>query len=383
MASKETPLIYLVAGESSGDLLGARLMESLLVLYPGARFMGVGGARMEAQGLQSLFPMAELSLMGLAEILPHARRLLGRIREVAHHIEVQKPDVLVTIDSPGFNLRLAKKVRRLAGRPAMIHYTAPSVWAWRPGRAKKMAPLFDHLMTLFPFEPPYFTHVGLEATFVGHPLSEDPRLISPAFHFRAKRGIGENIPLVLLLAGSRQGEVTRHGPLFMESVRLLQEKIPDVEIVCPTLASFEDQLRALAPAHIRLHFVRDEDEKYAAMWASNAALAASGTVTLELALAKTPMVVAYRVNGFSAFLMRRLIKTPYVCLVNILEGKELVPERLQEGATSARLSQDLLDLLGDKGTQQRVDFQNVRNHLLPENHSSPSGAAAAIVARYC
>ncbi|MCA0369905.1 MAG: lipid-A-disaccharide synthase [Proteobacteria bacterium] len=382
MAFKKNPLIYLVAGEASGDLLGSRLMTRLLTLYPEARFMGIGGTRMCAQGMKSLFPMEELSLMGLAEVLPHARRLLGRIQEVAKDIEAQKPDVLVTIDAPGFNFRLAKKVRALPKAPAMIHYTAPTVWAWRPKRAEKIAHLFDHLMTLFPFEPPYFTPHGLKTTFVGHPLVEDERLKSPAFDFRQRYGIDARAPLLMLLAGSRLGEITRHGPMFMKAVRLLQEKIPGLQVVCPTLPGFEQALRGLAPASLPMHFVSTEDEKYAAMWAADAALAASGTVTLELALTHTPMVVAYKVNWFTALLLGFLMKTPFVSLVNILEGREIVAERLQKRATPTLLAQDLEALFGAQGTRQRAELKKIRAHLMTRYDADPSLAAAQVVSHY-
>jgi lipid-A-disaccharide synthase len=369
-SARPNPLIYLVVGEASGDLLGARLMSALRAQNPGVRFIGVGGASMIAQGLTSLFPMEELSIMGILEILPHAKRLLGRIKEVARHIEVCDPDVVVTIDAPGFNFRLAKRLRAQKKQRPLVHYTAPSVWAWRPGRAKKIAPLFDHLLTLFPFEPTYFTKHGLATTFVGHPLVEDARLV-PLPH--------RNDALsVCCLVGSRRSEVSRLLPLFAQTLKALKKENPDLQVVCPVLPAFEREVRAAFAPEIKPRLVIGVDEKYKAFQESSAALAASGTVALELALTQTPMIIAYKTNAITAFLVRRLIKTPFACLVNILLKRAVVPEFIQEDANLENLKDALTELLKSNGGTQREILPQVRPYLSPLE-GSPSKLAAQVV----
>lgn len=369
-STRPSPLIYLVAGEASGDLLGARLMAALRAQNPDVRFVGVGGGSMMAQGLESLFPMEELSIMGILEILPHAKRLLGRIKEVARHIEACDPKVVVTIDAPGFNFRLAKRLRLQKKQRPLVHYTAPSVWAWRPGRAKKIAPLFDHLLTLFPFEPAYFTKHGLATTFVGHPLVEDARLVPPSSSSKT--------PSVCCLLGSRRSEISRLLPLFVETLKDIKKETPDLQVVCPVFSAFEQEVRKAFAPEMDVRIVTNVDEKYKAFQESTVALAASGTVALELALTQTPMIIAYKTNKVTAFLVRRLIKTPFVCLVNILLNKAVVPEFIQENATQDNLKKSLVSLLKNKGAAQREILPQVRPFLSPPQ-GSPSELAARVV----
>lgn len=370
-------LIYVVAGEASGDLLGGRLMTALKAQAPGCHFVGVGGQTMVAEGLSSLVPMDELSVMGLVEILPHVKRLLRRIEEVAQDIERRKPHVVVTIDAPGFNFRLAKKLRARGLQIPLVHYTAPTVWAWRPGRAKKIAGLFDHLLTLFPCEPPYFTPHGLKTTFVGHPLIEDARLKENMGDlFRARFSLAPTTPLVCCLLGSRRREIETLLPVFKETLETLKQEKPDLRVVCPVLPAYtswvQDALKDLDPL-----VIDDLDLKYQAFQAANAALAASGTVSLELALAGTPMVIAYRVNKVTAFLMKRLLLTRFVCLVNILLQEEVVPECVQERCTPAILVPYLRDLLTDNA-RQKEKLPLIR-HLLTARQGTPSDLAAKTV----
>lgn len=367
--------VYLIAGEASGDQVGGCLMQALH-RKSDVTFSGIGGMHMEQQGLRSLFPMSDLSIMGIFEVLPHIPHLLKRLGETEHDILKKRPDVVVTIDSPGFNFRIAKRLKK-KGFP-VIHYTAPTVWAWRPGRAKKAAKLLTHLLTLFPFEPPYFEKEGLSTTFVGHPLIEMD--ISPQRRegFRQRYGYTEEQPLLCLLPGSRQKEVDKLLPLFVESLRLLRSHLPDLHILLPVVPHLESSIRdRLKDSALPIRIISDPQEKIAAMAASNIALAASGTVALELALTQTPTVIAYKINSLTAWVMRRLILTPYVCLVNILLNQRVVPELLQENCTTENIVENILKEM--QGTQQEK-LKEIRALISPLK-GMPSDTAADQILR--
>ncbi|MGV8947751.1 MAG: lipid-A-disaccharide synthase [Candidatus Paracaedibacter sp.] len=328
--------VFLSAGEPSGDFLGSQLMKALKKQLDGdVIFVGLGGALMAAEGLSSLFPIEELSIMGLAEIIPHIRRIRNRIKETVEAIETIHPDVVVTIDSPGFNFRVGKRLKKRIKSIPLVHYVAPSVWAWRPKRAHAVAQFLDHLLVLFPFEPPFFLKEGLPTTFVGHPVVELglEKLHDPTF--RTRHEIGAQAPILTLLPGSRRGEISRLLPVFQETVVSLQQKYPDIQVVIPTLAHLAGQIKKqfTLPATI----ITTPSEKFAAYKESQAALAASGTVSLELAAAGVPMAIAYKINPITHFLVRCLVKVKYACLVNLLMNEEIVPERLQEDCTSQKL----------------------------------------------
>ncbi len=339
--------VFLSAGEPSGDFLGGQLMKALKSqLGDQVTFVGLGGPLMTAEGLSSLFPIEELSIMGLAEIIPHIRRIRRRIQETVKAIEAIHPDVVLTIDSPGFNFRVGKALKKRIKSIPLVHYVAPSVWAWRPGRARTVAQFLDHLLVLFPFEPPYFLKEGLPTTFVGHPVVE---LDLEKYHdpaFRTRHDIAPSAPILTLLPGSRRGEIFRLLPVFQETVARLQQKYPALHVVIPTLPHLVDQIQKqfTLPATI----VTTPSEKFAAYKESQAALAASGTVSLELAAAGVPMVIAYKINSLTHFLLRRLVKVKYACLVNILMDKEVVPERLQGECTPEKLA-TVLERLFEKG----------------------------------
>ena len=330
--------IMLVAGEPSGDVLGGRLMAALKLRTLGkVSFLGIGGERMAEQGLASRFPMSELSVMGLVEVLPRIPQLRRRIREAADFALTERPDAIVTIDAPGFSFRLA---RRLMGHGIpLVHLVAPTVWAWRPGRARKIARFLDHLLVLLPFEPPYFEREGLATTFIGHPVTEAGIERANGAVFRGRNGIATDARLLAVLPGSRMGEVTRLLPVFGAVVRLLVARVPGLRVVIPTLAPVAAAVRSAtgawpAPVLVTEHAA----EKSGAMAASDAALAASGTVALELALADVPAVIAYRVNPLTALLARRLIKVRFVNLVNILLDRPIVPELLQQDCVPTKLA---------------------------------------------
>lgn len=343
----EGPLIFLVAGEPSGDALGASLMKGLKTRRKGLRFAGVGGELMAAEGLESLFPMQELSVMGLAEVLPRLPNLLKRIGQTAREAEGLRPDAVVTIDSPDFSFRVARKLEG-KGIP-LIHYVAPSVWAWRPGRAAKIAKFLDHLLTLLPFEPPYFEREGLSATFVGHPVVEGGAGKGDAERFRHEYGIANDDKVLCLLPGSRMGEVKRLLPIFAEALQMIVTRYPNLHVVVPTVPSVEYEVQATVAHWPVLHtVVTDTDARWDAFAAADVALAASGTVSLELAMAGTPTVIAYKVNALTAWLAKKLLKIRWVSLVNLLRDGAVVPELLQESCTPERLAASVHVLLSDE-----------------------------------
>ncbi len=372
--------VALIAGEPSGDLLGARLMDAIRAVEPRAAFVGIGGPEMAARGLSSWVPFDDLSVMGLAEVLPRAALLLRHIRTAAGATLREAPDVFVTIDSPGFSFRLA---RRLQVTPfKKIHFVAPSVWAWRPGRARKIAPLYDHLLTLLPFEPPYFDKVGLPATFVGHPAL-DRHENGDGLAFRTRHGVRPDATLLAVLPGSRASETTRLLPIFGAALRMLTSSGRRLRVVVPTVPGVESAVRAAATTWPGEPIViADHRAKADAFAAANAALAASGTVSLELALAGVPMVVAYDLNPISAFLAKRLVKTRFVTLVNIIVDDDVVPELLLDQCRPDRISSAIDQILTDNGIrepQMNAFRQAVTALQSPE--TSPSEAAAAIVLR--
>ena len=354
-----------IAGEPSGDRLGAHMIEGLKTRLKGnVNFQGIGGPKMEKAGqFASLFPFQELSHMGL-DILPHLPQLWRYLRQTVQTVQRLQPDVLVTIDSPEFSFRVAKRVAKAPGKTRLIHCVAPSVWAWRPKRAQKIARFLDHLMVLFPFEPPYFEAVGLPCTFVGHPLLQEQKG-NPELFWK-QTGWSPQDPLLCLLPGSRVGELKRLMPIFAETIGRLQKTVPNLQVVLPTFEKLLPTLRPLLAAFQKPPLVlSDPKDHYPAMAAATCALAASGTVTLELAYHETPMVVAYKLAPIAAHLAKRLICTPYVSLVNLIAQRPLVPECLQEDCNPETLIHHLLPLLQHQGPQnaQCRGLENVIQHL--------------------
>jgi lipid-A-disaccharide synthase len=344
-------LFYLIAGEPSGDVIGASLMRALTERTQGsARFAGIGGEAMAALGLESLVPIRELAVMGFLELIPAARRLLRRVNETAADIERLKPDAVVTIDSSGFCFRVGEKLRKPGKTPPpIIHYVAPMVWALREHRARSAARASDHLLTLFPFEPPYFEKVGLPATYVGHPVVEGEAGQGDGARFRAAHDIGSEGLVLCVLPGSRMGEVRRLLPVFGRTVERLVARFPDLTIVVPTVANVADAVTAaVGQWAARTVIVRGPATKFDAFAASDAALAASGTVALELAMARVPMVIGYRLWGPTYWAVRRAVKIDFANLINLLLGRLVVPELLQDDCTPERLEAALLPLLTDE-----------------------------------
>lgn len=376
----DAPLLFLIAGEPSGDQLGARLMAALSDETKGRiRFAGVGGDAMEAHGLKSLVPIESLSVMGLIEVLPHIPRILRSIREVAAAAKAARPAAVVTIDSPTFSLRVSK---RLAGSGIpLIHYVAPSVWAWRPGRARHLAGFLDHLLALLPFEPPYFERHGLPTTFIGHPAVEAAGGAPSRDGARRALGLAPEAPVLCLLPGSRQGEVGRLLPIFGETVALLRGRFPGLAVIVPTVQTVGDRVAkaiALWPGSNRV--VRGRDQKLQAFAAADCALAASGTVAVELAAARLPAVIAYRVSPVSAFLARRLIKVRYASLMNLLLDHEAQPEFLQERCTAENLATAIGTLITDPAARAaQVAAADQAIAALRPAGETPSGRAARTI----
>ncbi len=341
------PLIYLIAGEPSGDLLAARLMTALRALTGGeVRFAGIGGEAMREQGMESLFPQADLAVRGFAEVVPRIPRTLRRLDQTLADIEQRRPAAIVTVDSWGFTGRVAKRLKNRGSAIPRIHYVAPMVWAWKEKRSLQLAERVDLLLCLLPQEPPYFTKVGLPAVHVGHAILESGAGLGDGAAFRARHGLSAEVPLLCVLPGSRHSETQRLLPIFAETVARLAVDHPGLQIVVPTVDTVAEEVRrAVWPVPATV--VRGSEERYDAFAACSAALAASGTVALELALARLPMVIAYRVSQVTAMIIRRLIKIPYACLLNLMVGRMAIPELIQEDCRADRLAAELSGLMGD------------------------------------
>ncbi len=380
---------FLIAGEPSGDRLGAALMAGLKDLCPAARFEGIGGPAMQAEGLESLFPMEELSVMGIAEILPKYFHLKRRIREAASQVLAEEPVALITIDSPDFCLRVARIVKDAAPEIPTIHYVAPSVWAWRLGRARKMARVIDHVLALLPFEPPYMEAAGMSCDFTGHPVVAEP-VATPAeaAAFRARQGIAPDAPLLAVLPGSRRGEVTRLLAPFGETVAGLAQLWPDLRVVLPSpthLADFVEAAVADWPAQPVVLKAPDLATRIAAFAAADAALAASGTVSLELAAQNCPMVIGYDMAPLTLWLMRRLIRIDTVTLVNLVSETRTVPEFIGGECRAERLVPALAQLLrGETGgaTGGQAEAMRLTMERLGRGGEAPGLRAARSVLRY-
>lgn len=353
--------VFLIAGEPSGDALGGALMEGLRQLVPEIRFDGIGGPLMQAQGLQSRFAMDELSVMGLAEILPKYRQLKRRIAQTARAVIDTAPDVLVTIDSPDFCLRVARLVKAKSS-VRTVHYVAPSVWAWRPGRAAKMAQVIDHVLALLPFEPPLMEAAGMTCDFVGHPVVA--QLQASAADIAAFRAAYDlDAPYVLVLPGSRQGEVTRLAPIFGAALGMFATHHPGIKLVLPAatpVAALVQELAASWPVPPVVLDPRDHDtktaraHKRAAFAGADLALAASGTVSLELAAAQTPMVVAYDFQWLTWQIMRRMALIDTVTLVNLVSETRTVPECLGPECTPDLIAKRLEQVHAAPQAQERA-----------------------------
>lgn len=381
-STPSSPLIYLVALEPSGDLLGAKLMDALRTkLGSEIQFSGVGGNAMERSGLKSLFDPSDLAILGIFEVLPKIGLVIRRVKEVVEDIESKSPSILITIDSWGFTGRVHKTLTKRLNPIPRVRYVAPQVWAWRPGRAKQLAQWIDHLLTLFPFEPPLFEAHGLATTWVGHPVIEENAVECDVSQIRLELNIDDSATVLMVLPGSRKSEVKSLTPVFADALSILVTKVPDLHVVIPTVCGVETEVREWAESlPVPSHVLMDEASKVGVYATANAAIAASGTITLELARAGVPHLIAYKVNRFSAFAFRFLAKTKFVNLVNVLLKREIVPECLQaecEGTVIAERVERLLTDNEERETQKR-GFKDALE-LLQNGDRKPSEMAAEVI----
>lgn len=375
-----SPHVFLVAGEESGDRLGAALIAAIRQRSPEAKFSGVGGAQMAALGVSSLFPLGELAIIGFADIPASLPRIVARIRETADAVIAAAPDVLVIIDSPDFTHRVARRVRARAPQIPIVDYVCPSVWAWRSGRARAMKPYVDHVLALLPFEPKVMRELGgPPCTYVGHPLFEQLDDLRPNAE-ETRRRLGDP-PLLLVLPGSRGGEIRRMAGVFGEAVALTASRVGSIEVVVPAVPRLTDTVKTeVASWRIPARVVTDPTEKDAVFRTARAALTKSGTSTLELAVAGIPMVAAYKVPLFEEAIARLFLKVESIILANLVLGKNVVPEFLQRDFRPERLADALVPLLTDTPERRRqVEAFGRLDSIMGIGQGAPSGRAATLV----
>lgn len=377
-AARAAPKIFLIAAEESGDRLGSGLIKALRErLGPSATFSGIGGSHMAEQGLPSLFPIEQLAIIGFMAIPQKLPMILRRIREATEAVLAAKPDVLVIIDSPDFTHRVARRVRARDPSIPIVDYVSPTVWVWRPGRAKKMRAYVDHLLAVLPFEPDVHRKLGgPPCSYVGHPLLDDLRALRPDADELARRKAEP--PLLLVLPGSRRSEIKRNMAIFGDTLRLLREHGVPFEPVLPTVPHLAESVRAAAVSWpVQPGIIVGETEKKAAFRTARAALAKSGTVTLELALAGVPMVTAYRVTELEAFIARRVIQTSSIILPNLILGENVIPEFLQQDFTAENLARALREVLGETPARARqVEAFAKLEQIMATGGKRPSELAA-------
>ena len=378
--------LFLLAGEASGDRLGAELMRGLRHLKPDVRFRGIAGPEMQSEGLDSLFDMAELSVMGLAEVLPKYFALKSRLDQTVAEVLAWKPDILVTIDSPDFCLRVARAVRAADPSIRTCHYVAPSVWAWRPGRAKKMAAYIDHVLALLPFEPPYMQAEGMACDFVGHPVAAQAAVTSKQIaQFQADFGLDPARRSLVVLPGSRASEIKRLLPIFCKVVA--QPYFAEFQLIFPTLPHLEPLLRAEIDALAQdtvlvtgagLTAAAAAEQRLVAYGAATAALAASGTVSLELAAAGTPMVIAYDMGFISRLVIGAMLKIDTVTLVNLVSETRAVPEFIGKDCKAEGIAPALQQIL-DAPDAQAQAIKTTMTRLGRGDPELPYRAARAVL----
>lgn len=367
--------IALVAGEASGDILGAGLMRALKAQHPAVEFIGVGGPLMQAEGLSSYFPMERLSVMGLVEVLGRLRELLARRKLLIKTLIEEKPDVFIGIDAPDFTLNIELKLRQAGIKT--VHYVSPSVWAWRQKRVLKIREGCDLMLTLLPFEARFYEEKGVPVRFVGHTLADAIPLQADRAAARAELGLPDG-PLVALMPGSRGGEVGRLGALFFDAAELLQAQKPGIRFVLPCASPQRRvQIETLLEGR-NLPLTLLDGQSHLALAACDAVLIASGTATLEALLYKRPMVVAYRLAPLTFWILKRMVKSPYISLPNLLAQRLLVPELLQDDATPEALAKTLLPLI-DGGEEQTRGFDDIHRTLRRDASNQAADAVLTLI----
>ena len=381
VASTRKVTFAIVAGEASGDILGAGLIRSLRLRYPNARFVGIGGDEMIAEGFHSLVPMERLSVMGLVEVLGRIRELFDIRARLMNYLLATPPDVVIGIDSPDFTLGIERRCRD-AGIPT-AHYVSPSVWAWRQKRIFTIAKSVNLMLTLFPFEARFYEEHGVPAAFVGHPLADRIPMMPDTAGARQSLGLLEDAPVLAILPGSRGGEVERLGTLFLEAARWIQGRRPDLQLVIPCVnRDREKQVRALVEAlDVKLAVTIVRGRSREVMASSDVVLLASGTATLEAMLLKKPMVVGYRLSRVSYALVSRLVKVPYVALPNLLAKEQLVPELLQDDASPESLGEAVLERLENESERARLTaaFSQLHEQLRQGADEQSAAAISALI----
>ncbi len=371
---------YIIAGEESGDYIGGKLIESLNSLSSPARsmFFGIGGLNMASCGVKSLFPITEINLMGFIEVIPKIFRIKLLIKQTIQDILIKKPDVLITVDSPGFTYRVAKQIKQLMPNVKLVHIVAPSVWAYKPGRAKKYAQVYDHLLTLLPFEPEYFIPLGLAATCIGHPILEQ-EFVTKSSALREKMNISKDVKIIGVTPGSRKGEINRHMPIIRKVFDKLSTTHPIKIIFIQSDDSNIQQIsRFLSGAKFDYCFSTERLNSFAV---SDCVLAKSGTNTIEIAASGTSMIVGYKLNPITFFLLKLMIKVKYATLINIIAGKEIIPEYIQSDFNVDNITHAIGDLLSDnKRSQSQVaEGQRILRNIGLGSEEKPSIKAAKII----
>jgi len=374
--------IGIIVGEASGDQLGAGLIAALQSAHPDAIFEGVAGAKMQALGCTSLYPMETLSVMGLVEPLKRLPELLRMRRGLVAHFIARPPDVFIGIDAPDFNLGIELRLKK-AGIPT-VHYVSPSVWAWRQGRIKKIARAVDHMLTLLPFEADFYQRHNVPVTFVGHPLADELPLVPDMSAARAQLNLPSDGPVIALLPGSRQSEVALLGQLFVEAARLCLKENPNLSFVLPSAnPARRQQIDTMLADAGDLPISVLDGQSHLAMEAADVVLLASGTTALEAMLLKKPMVVSYKTGWLTHAIISRMLKVPYISLPNLLAERELVPEVLQDAATAETLARLLLERLGDSdlAIKLRSDFTELHRQIKCNGNQKAAEAVLSVIAK--
>jgi lipid-A-disaccharide synthase len=375
--------VYLIAGESSGDFIGSKLIEQLKKQNPNINFIGIGGPLMVEQGLTPLFDIKEIAIMGLVEVLSKAFKIKRLIKQTIEDIKKAQPDIIVSIDALGFNYRVLKEIkdwqRTKEKKSVLIHYVAPTVWAWKPKRVKKVAEVYDYLFCLFDFELPYFEKASnLKTYFVGHPIVESGADKGLAENFYNKYNIIKDKKIILLMPGSRHGEVSRLLPIFIDCAEKLKKKYKDLEVVIPTVAHLKDFVKqTLSKYKVNYLVIGKTEDKYNAFAAAKLAIVASGTVSLELGLAKVKTIVAYKVNPITAFIAKVLLKIKYASIINLMADDLIIKEFIQEKCSVENICTEATFLLENKELIDNRITQVMRS--LGQDTFVPSKNAADII----
>ena len=377
MKNYNSPNIYIVAGEPSGDILGDLLIKSLESKFNSPIFNGVGGERMQSNNFTSLFDMSDISIFGIFPVLRKLFFLMNKINDVVKDISQKKPDIIILIDSPDFNHRVAKKVKKYLPDVPIVCYVAPTVWAWRQGRAKKMSEYFDYLLSVIPFEVNFFEKYGLKTSYVGHPFIEKVKNIND-ITFSEKYDLDKS-KTIIFLPGSRKIEIERHSPVMVQAIDYLKDQNLNLNIL---IATGQKQLDQIRDYFTDIQIITDDYEKYSLFKKADFACAASGTVTLELGLTETPTIVIYKMDKLTWFFISKMVKVKFVSLVNLILGRESSKELLQDNFNKENLIDELSKLLSDEDCQKKqINDLKEFNAIMNKNIDNPSENASKIIKR--